>query len=185
MDGPEYQGYVPNIGMSCGLAWNLGMHGSMRAKQSEVGMALASYSLTPRRKWLVLSWIGFGAAVGLSVMALYASIAQEAEFNLAEFQGRWTLELMDGQPVELKMAVYFEINGKAIKGFDGCNNFSGSLENPVLIRKGQRDCVGEYASLPLNLSSPMEHLQQAKITGDVLSLPIGQGGGEAKFRRNG
>jgi hypothetical protein len=146
-------------------------------------MTVGSYFIAIKGKRRIR--IAFSAAVVAGVVAFYTSMAQESDINVAGLQGRWTLETLNGQPVELSMAVYFEIDGHTLKGFDGCNNFGGPLENPVLIRKGQRDCAGEYVSLPLDLGSPLEHLRQASVTGDVLSLPIPQGGGEATFRRDG
>ncbi len=146
-------------------------------------MTLGSYFVALRGKWRALGGIAFSAVVVAGVVAYYTSMAQESDINVAGLQGRWILETLSGQPVELRKAVYFEIDGLILKGFDGCNNFSGPLENPVLIRKGQRDCAGEYVSLPLDLASPLDHLRQARVAGDVLSLPISEGGGEATFRR--
>ena len=99
----------------------------------------------------------------------------------ADLNGRWVLEAIDGQPVAEDVEVYFEIQGSALSGYDGCNSFGGSLDNPSMLRMTQRACFPEPIPFPLDLSDPRAQLMQSKLQGDVLELPTASG--TATFRR--
>jgi hypothetical protein len=103
--------------------------------------------------------------------------------DMSALQGRWMLESINRESVSPEYNLHFKIEGRLITGFDGCNNFGGSLDNPDLIRKGQRACTGSGPRLPLQLSDPLPQLNAARLVGDELIVPLSQGTGEATFRR--
>lgn len=110
----------------------------------------------------------------LSVVAtLGGCMAVESATSL---DGTWSLVSVGGQSVSADgNSPRFTIEGDIISGFDGCNQFGGQLSNPQSLRKGQRACVGEYVTLPLDLSDPKAHLDSATIEGDRISLPAKAG----------
>ncbi|MBY3081084.1 META domain-containing protein [Rhizobium laguerreae] len=110
------------------------------------------------------------------------SFAQTGDLDPLRFQGRWTLVSMHGKPAD-GAAAFFEISGRQIKGFDGCNSFGGSLDRPALIRKTERDCPG-MDPFPLDLTDPLGQLHAASLEVDILSLPVGGQDGIAVFRRD-
>ena len=99
----------------------------------------------------------------------------------ADLNGRWVLEAIDGRPVSEDVEMYFEIQGSAISGYDGCNSFGGSLDNPGMLRMTQRACSPEPIPFPLDLTDPRAQLMRGELRGDVLELPIASG--TATFRR--
>jgi len=115
-----------------------------------------------------------GAILALTAMfgtAGYA-MAQAAQ----ALNGTWTLVSIDGRSVAQSGDVpTFVIEGDAIHGYDGCNRFSGTLSKPEMMIVGQRACVGEYVSLPLDLTNPKGHLAQAGIEGEKLVIPAWNG----------
>lgn len=93
------------------------------------------------------------------------------------------LESIDGREVEPKPEIYFEIDGRTLTGFDGCNTFGGSLDAPENLRMTQRACADPGPRLPLDLEDPLAQLEGAKLDGDTLELPLPDGSGTATLRR--
>lgn len=108
------------------------------------------------------------------------SDAQETGDGPASLQGRWSLVSVNGKTIP-GLPAYFEIDGRRISGFDGCNSFGGSLDRPAMIRRGERDCPGREP-FPLGLDDPQQQLDRARVDADVMTLPM-TGDGKAVFRR--
>ena len=121
------------------------------------------------------------AGLFLSTVAAMGCAAAEP-VQPADLNGRWVLEAIDGRPVAANVEMYFEIQGSALTGYDGCNNFGGSLDNPSMLRMTQRACSSEQIPFPLDLTDPRAQLALGKLQGDVLELPMA-GSGTATFRR--
>lgn len=111
------------------------------------------------------------------------SYASCDDMDVSKLQGRWVLESLSGQPVKQVNEVYFKVSGQTFTGFDGCNNFGGSLDAPSRMRQGQRGCGSEVLRLPLKILDPWPQFKAAKVTGDTLMLPLPDGKGEAGFSR--
>ncbi|TBC25595.1 META domain-containing protein (plasmid) [Rhizobium ruizarguesonis] len=109
-------------------------------------------------------------------------LAQAGDLDPLRLQGRWTLVSTNGKPAA-SPAAFFEISGRQIRGFDGCNSFGGSLDRADLIRKTERDCPG-MDPFPLDLADPLGQLNAANLEADILSLPVRGQVGIAVFRRN-
>ncbi|MBY3465685.1 hypothetical protein HFN80_16970 [Rhizobium laguerreae] len=118
----------------------------------------------------------------LVALPTHSVSADDPPADPAQLEGRWTLATTDGRQ-RSGPPIYFEINGRRISGFDGCNNFGGSLDRPAMIRKGERDCPG-LAPFPLGLENPLRQLGQARVEDDVMTLPMLSGEGTAVFRRD-
>lgn len=126
-----------------------------------------------RRVFLcILCFIGF----------VQSSAVSDAE-DMSKLQGRWVLELINGQPVASGTKVYFEIDGQTITGFNGCNKFGGRLDAPDRLRMTQRGCASDALSLPLELPDPRSQLDAAEVAGEKLKLRLPDGTGEAIFGR--
>lgn len=122
---------------------------------------------------------------GLVAGLLYSGAAAGEcdDMDVSGLQGRWTLESIDGKPVDAPTPIYFEIDGLTITGFDGCNNFGGRLDQPAGLRKSQRACLAEGPRLPLDFSDPWAHLERATVSNNTLVLPLPEGSGHARLHR--
>ena len=126
-------------------------------------------------------WCFFWFFIG-SVQSCAAPVVGDP-MDMSKLQGRWILESINGKPVESENEIYFEIDGPAITGFDGCNKFGGRLDAPARLRMTQRACVSEGPRLPLELPDARPQLKAAEVTGEKLKLLLPDGTGEAGFRR--
>lgn len=102
------------------------------------------------------------------------------------FDGTWTLSSIDSKPVSAGAAdqlPYFTLSGQQVGGFDGCNEFSGGIDEPGGITATRRGCPPEAIMLPLDLHDLKSHLQTGSISGDVLSFPSYKRFPESKFQR--
>jgi heat shock protein HslJ len=105
--------------------------------------------------------------------------------DVAELQGRWVLEDIDGKEVPSGGAeIYFEITAQSITGYDGCNRFGGSITDPSRMRKTQRACSSETTLLQLDSSDLIQQLSRATIIDSKLFVPMKDGTQKAKFKRN-
>lgn len=127
-------------------------------------------------KWVLL----VGLAAALHVGGVFA---EASPMELSALQGRWILESINQESVPPEHNLHFQIEGQVITGFDGCNSFGGSLDNPEMLRKGQRACADAGPRLPLQLSDPLPQLNASRLIGNELTVPLPQGEGEATFRR--
>jgi heat shock protein HslJ len=92
----------------------------------------------------------------------------------AGLQGTWKLAEIKSQPVRPPAGgklPAFTIKNQLIEGFDGCNDFSGRLDQPGSITSTRRGCSERTLMLPLDLSDPMSHLRGATIDKQRLILP--------------
>lgn len=106
--------------------------------------------------------------------------------SIAKLDGTWVLVQAGGRkvaPDATARAPYFTISGKAISGFDGCNQFSGDLEKPGHIRSTRRGCKAGYLELPLDLNDPASHLSNGTAEGSDLRLPAQGGHPASQFKR--
>jgi len=89
-------------------------------------------------------------------------------------QGRWSLVELASRPVHPSTSgsvPWFTIRSHAIEGYDGCNEFSGSLDKPGSIVATRRGCSDGALKLPLDLADPVPQLKAGKIIGNKLLLP--------------
>ena len=124
------------------------------------------------------------AAVGVLAVAVLLGLPAGAAAG-GQLDGTWQLtktgdRTLDGADKQLP---YFTIAGRMITGFDGCNRFGGTLDDPQNIVRGQRACSGAHMKLPLDLGNPAAHLKAARIRGNRLLLPARDGLPESEFQR--
>ena len=94
--------------------------------------------------------------------------------GLENVQGRWSLAELASRPVHPSTpgsVPWFTIKRHAIEGYDGCNEFSGSLDTPGSIVATRRGCSNDALKLPLDLADPVPQLKAGKIIGKKLLLP--------------
>lgn len=94
-----------------------------------------------------------------------------SEFDL---DGSWTLASIGPSKlpsVAGKERPTFTINGLDIEGFDGCNSFSGPLDEAGAIATTRQACPEDVVLLPLDLNDLGGHLMSGRIEGDVLTVP--------------
>ena len=113
--------------------------------------------------------------VAIVVLCLGPHLTVNA-MDLAELQGRWVLEAIDGKEVPSGGAeIYFEITGQSITGYDGCNRFGGRRTDPSRMRKTQRACSPETTPLPLDFSDLTQQLSRATIRDGNLFVQLRDG----------
>jgi heat shock protein HslJ len=91
-----------------------------------------------------------------------------------DLQGTWKLVEINSRPVRPATTgalPVFTIKSQSIEGFDGCNDFSGRLDQPGSITATRRGCPERTLMLPLDLSDPMSHLRAGRIDKRKLMLP--------------
>lgn len=126
-----------------------------------------------------------GTKYTLATMLVLMPLAGVHAMDVSELKGRWVLETIDGKSVAPeKGEIFFQITEQAITGFDGCNRFGASLTQPSPAQRGQRGCPADAIRLPLDFSSLASQLSRATVSGDMLSLPLQDGKGQAQFRRS-
>ena len=119
-------------------------------------------------------------------MAAAIPILPAVAASPGKLAGTWVLTRAGDHPVtpsETARVPYFTISGTTISGFDGCNQFSGNLHKPGLIRSTRRGCKAGYLKLPLDLSGPAAHLAMGKRDGGHLHLPARAGLPASEFIR--
>lgn len=97
-----------------------------------------------------------------------------ASTNFANFDGTWRLVSVDSKPLKqlpTEQIPYFTISGITINGFDGCNSFSGQIDQPGNIGATRRGCPENAIKLPLDFGDLPSHLQSGSIENDMLSIP--------------
>lgn len=123
---------------------------------------------------------------GLVAVAVAALPACAGLQPAADLQGTWKLAEIKSQPVLPPTAgalPVFTIKNQSIEGFDGCNHFSGRLDQPGSITSTRRGCPAGTLKLPLDLSDPMSHLRAARIDKRRLILPERGGMPASVFER--
>ena len=122
-------------------------------------------------------------AIGsLAITLLSAGSAMSAEPS--EIEGSWRLVTVDGKQVSTAGEVPgFSIEAGGISGYDGCNRFSGPLDDPAMMIMSQRACASDRVMLPLDLADPAADLAKATLDGDNLVLPARGNLPAAAFQR--
>jgi hypothetical protein len=101
--------------------------------------------------------------------------------EIADLQGRWTLVAISGGPTGSSFpSVHFEIKSMAISGFDGCNNFAGSLDKPDEIITTQRECA---AGAPFDVSDLVRNMRLATLVAGRLTVTLGPTGRQFEFSK--
>lgn len=110
--------------------------------------------------------------------------------GLAVLEGTWVLAEIAGQPVgrgaDIERSIHFTYHDGFIRGFDGCNTFSGDIDQPGRIVATQRGCPPDMLLLPLDLGDPRPQLARARLKDGALILPLPGGApGTARFEPYG
>ena len=115
--------------------------------------------------------------IKISIVAILAGLSSlvgsASAWAEAGLDGTWRLLSVDSRPVAKGLAglPYFTVKGQLISGFDGCNQFSGRLDQPVSIAATRMGCAEGAVKLPLDLSKVAAHLDAGKIGKKYLELP--------------
>src|SRR5262245_27783503 len=92
----------------------------------------------------------------------------------ARLEGTWRLVSVDARPLgqlPISQVPFFTVTGMTVNGFDGCNSFSGRIDQPGSIVATRRGCPEEIIKLPLDLGDLSAHLQTGTIDKNSLSVP--------------
>lgn len=113
--------------------------------------------------------------ISLSIIFLIGTIINWA-WAVSTLDGSWRLVAIDSKPLAPMPASrvpFFVINGdgKEVSGFDGCNDFSGRIDNPGGIMTTRIGCPESAIKLPLDLGSFLNHLRSGIILENTISIP--------------
>jgi heat shock protein HslJ len=111
---------------------------------------------------------------GTIFAAAIANAAMSHAFACASLDGTWRLVSVDSRPVgqlPVGQVPFFKITGMTVSGFDGCNSFSGRIDQPDNISATRRGCPEETIKLPLDLGDLLSHLQTGTVNKNSLSVP--------------
>lgn len=117
-----------------------------------------------RALWVILT----------GLVACGSATAPTNEVKTADLQGTWRLAEVNAKPVASSSPAAlpsFTVKDQSIDGFDGCNSFSGRLDQPGSIASTRRGCPDNVLKLPLDLSDPMRQIKEGRIEKDRLILP--------------
>ena len=92
----------------------------------------------------------------------------------SSLDGTWRLVSVDSRPLRQLPAgqvPFFTVTRRTVSGFDGCNNFSGRIDQPGNISATRRGCPETTIKLPLDLGDLLSHLQTGTIDKNSLSVP--------------
>jgi heat shock protein HslJ len=111
-------------------------------------------------------------SITLAVLGAFILLASVSE-GASELDGTWRLASVGGSKVngDPRQVPYFTIRGSEISGYDGCNRFSGHVDEPERILKTERACAGKVIELPLDLGNIGRDLGTAVRSGRILRLP--------------
>lgn len=125
----------------------------------------------------------FGLALLFAVAAFPAPLACETVrmADISEASGRWVLESVEGRPLDGGSKIFFQIDGEIISGFDGCNRFSGRVDQLAMMRGTQRGCPPEV--FQIRLAKAQDALNALDRGAGSVVLPVGEGGELVTFRR--
>ena len=101
--------------------------------------------------------------------------------DISDAKGKWVLEFVEGRAVKGESKIFFQIEGEMISGFDGCNRFSGRVDQVARVRNTQRGCPPEV--FQIRLSRAQDALNELDWRADTVVLPLGEGGELVTFRR--
>jgi hypothetical protein len=122
-----------------------------------------------------LSHILYAAAIIVCVTIGNACASANVPVPLrSSLDGTWRLVSVDSRPLRQLPAIrvpFFTVTGITIIGFDGCNNFSGRIDQPGNISATRRGCLETTIKLPLDLGDLQAHLRTGTIDKKFLSVP--------------
>ena len=122
--------------------------------------------------WRAIHWPL--CSIGILGLTLVGCGAVDVSADDLELDGTWQLESINSAAVTIssgKEMPFFKIEGSGVKGYDGCNRFFGSLDQPGAISSTRRACPDSTLKLPLDLSDLNAHLQTGCRSGDQLTIP--------------
>ena len=125
-----------------------------------------------------MRWLTVTSSVVGALLWSAAVIAQP--LTIDALQGNW---MMNAPSTDERALPRFTIDGQSIQGFDGCNEFSGRLDQPGSIGSTRRGCPEQTLRLPFDLSDPMPRLRSGKIEKGKLTLPADGRFPETSFRK--
>ena len=106
--------------------------------------------------------------------AIIAVLAASNACANASLEGTWRLVSVDSRPLKplpADQVPFFTVTGMTVSGFDGCNSFSGRIDQPGNISATRRGCPETMIKLPLDLGDLPSHLQTGTIDKNSLSVP--------------
>lgn len=134
------------------------------------------------RAWLLL----------LSTLGGCLTVGTDAGLNSAHADPRldgtwWLVSSGSGASGQLPAneVPFFTVTNMTVKGFDGCNSFSGRLDQPGEISSTRVGCPDSVVRLPLDLHDLLTHLKTGRIESSVLTVPAQGRFPEATFVRHG
>lgn len=133
--------------------------------------------------WQPWRRLQFGLSLMFAVAAFPAPLACETGrmADISDASGKWVLESVAGKPVEGGSKIFFQIDGEMISGFDGCNRFSGRVDQVATLRRTQRGCPPEV--FQIRLAKAQDALNALDWRAGSVVLPAGDGGELVTFRR--
>jgi heat shock protein HslJ len=134
------------------------------------------------RAWLLLlSTLGVCLTLGTAGSGLHSAQADSS------LDGTWWLvSTGERPPVEMPTheVPFFAITDMTVHGFDGCNNFFGSLAQPGEINSTRLGCPDSAVRLPLDLNNLLTHLKTGRIENNALIVPAWKNFPKAIFVRH-
>ncbi|MEP4769671.1 MAG: META domain-containing protein [Roseibium sp.] len=115
-------------------------------------------------------WNRITAVLLITFAFFYWAHAGEISIDVDVITGKWLLKTVDGAPVARDQTAYFSIAGNELSGFDGCNFFGGTLENPALLRMTQRACADDQLAFDAN--ALVAKLPSATLQNDTLTIVL-------------
>jgi heat shock protein HslJ len=109
----------------------------------------------------------------MAALAMFGAVTMSACAGApgAAFDGTWALVSIDSRPVRgvgPDGPPRFTIKGQSIEGFDGCNQFSGRIDQPVSVASTRMGCPDGTLKLPLDLNNLQAHLAGARVEQDQM-----------------
>ena len=126
-------------------------------------------------KKALTSILGASILCGPIIIGLVTCVAcVGASVDANRFAGTWRLVSVDSRPLgplPADQVPVFTVTGTNVSGFDGCNTFSGSIDQPGEISATRMGCREGAIKLPLDLGNLLAHLQTGTIKENSLSVP--------------
>lgn len=135
----------------------------------------------PRACLLLLSTLGGCLTVGADAVLNYAHADPPLDGTW------WLVSSGSGASGQLPAneAPFFTVTDMTVQGFDGCNHFSGRLDQPGEINSTRAGCSDSVVRLPLDLNDLLTHLKTGRFENGVLIVPARGRFPEATFIRHG
>ena len=111
--------------------------------------------------------------ISLSIIFLIGTIINWA-WAVSTLDGSWRLVAIGAKrlaPMTASRVPFFVIDGEEVTGFDGCNDFSGRIDQPWGIVTTRIGCPESEIKLPLDLGNFLSHLRSGIVLENTLSIP--------------